>query len=97
MKIALELLVSELKAAEEEKTFEPTPVSEYVVKHILEPMLRDEIVLFAELDFSKFSGEDINAMGESVARNGQMWAYLVKLNRVFCEAPPVSVPTRAFC
>ncbi len=58
MEVQIKRLTEELREAEED-TFEAGAVSDYVMEHIFEPLLRDEQLFFKDMDFSRFSQEDI--------------------------------------
>ena len=97
MDIELSELVRLFRAAEGEKTLPRTEVTEYVMHHLLEPMRRDETVLFETLDFSRFTTEDIRNLQDFLQEEDDMRGRLSSLNRVFCSARPASTPVRAFC
>ena len=97
MSIAIQALINQFREAEESETFIPTPIPEYVKSHIYEPLLRGEKVLFSGLDFTKFDGEDIVTLQESIERKYEMRRFLVNINETFCKASPTSVSKRAYC
>ena len=72
-------------------------VSDYVMKHIYEPLRRDEKVRFAELDFDAFGEEDLHALNELMEAYSHMEQQLIQLSRKFCETEISAVRHRAFC
>ena len=72
-------------------------VSDYVIKHIYEPLRRDEKVRFAELDFEAFSEEDIHELNELMEAYSHIEHRLIQLSRRFCETETSTVQHRAFC
>lgn len=97
MNIDLTELVKLFRETAEEKTLHRTEVTEYVMRHILEPMRRDETVLFENLDFSRFAIEDISNLQDFLQEEVFTRDRLRDLNKVFCSASPASSPVRAFC
>ena len=95
-KIDMKLLLRQL-AGTEESCYEFTPVSDYVMEHIFKPLLADQEVSYAELDFTRFSGSDIADLENMLEERGRQRNRLEQLNRVFCKAEPISVKRRAFC
>lgn len=97
MEIDLSALAAALTETDEGATFEPYPVSEYVMRHIYEPLRRDEPVLFAELDFTAFDAEDLAELRSAAESWDSETAALTKLNKVFCDAEPISAAVGGFC
>ena len=97
MKIDLKELARSLAEAEETPTFRFPEVSDYVLKHIYEPLSNEEPVLFAELDFDAFDESDLNALVEWINAQCSTYNRLCNLNGYFSKAVPVSVTARAFC
>ena len=95
-KIDMKLLFRQL-AGMEESCVEFTSVSDYVMEHIFKPLLADQEVCYAELDFERFSGSDIADLEDMLEKRERQKNRLERLNRVFCEAEPISVKCRAFC
>ena len=95
-KIDMKLLLRQL-AGTEESCYEFTPVSDYVMEHILKPLLAGQKVYYAELDFDRFSGSDIDDLENMLEERERQKNRLEKLNLVFCSAEPISVKRRAFC
>ena len=96
MEVQIETLAKELQAAEEDP-FEAGAVSDYVMEHIFEPLLRDEQLFFKDIDFSRFSQEDIRDLYNYIDRRDACHSSLCNLNAIFCRAVPASVKARAFC
>lgn len=97
MNIDLKLLALGLMEAEEEKTFPLPPINPYVLRHIYEPLLRDETVRFSELNYAAFDDRDLNDLETMLTDSEDTERRLVYLNKLLCSAPPVSAPIRAFC
>lgn len=97
MNIDLKLLALGLMEAEEEKTFPLPPINPYVLRHIYEPLLRDETVRFSELNFAAFDDSDLTDLETMLEECGDTERRLASLNGLLCGAPPVSVSVRAFC
>ncbi len=97
MKLELDVFVKTLATAEEQATFTPPEVSDYVLKNIYEPMLRDEDVLFADLDFDAFSDEDLDDLENMIEQCDSVERKLKSLNSVFCKSMPVTRLEKAFC
>ena len=95
-KIDMKLLLRQL-AGTEESCVEFTSVSDYVMEHIFKPLLADQEVCYAELDFTRFSGVDIADLEDLLEEQECQKNRLEQLNRVFCKAEPISVKRRAFC
>ena len=95
-KIDMKLLFRQL-AGMEESCVEFTPVSDYVMEHIFKPLLADQEVSYAELDFTRFSGSDIDDLENMLEERERQKNRLEQLNLVFCAAEPISVKRRAFC
>ena len=96
MEVQIKRLTEELREAEEDP-FEAGAVSDYVMEHIFEPLLRDEQLFFKDVDFSRFSQEDIRDLYNYIERRDAYHDCLRRLNAIFCMAEPVSVKARAFC
>lgn len=96
MEVEIKTLMEELREAEED-TFEAGAVSEYVREHIFEPLRREERLFFKDLDFSRFSQDDIGDLYNYIDRRDAYHNSLCNLNAIFCKATPVSVKARAFC
>lgn len=96
-RLDLSRLVELLRATEEQETFSPPPISDYILQHIVEPLLRDETVLFSQLDFTAFSEEDLDMLESYCYARGETEHQLSGINSVFCQAPPVSLGSRTFC
>ena len=97
MKIDLKELARSLADAEGTPTFRFPEVSDYVLKHIYEPLSREKPVLFVELDFNAFDESDLNALEGWVNAQCNAYDHLCNLNGYFSNAAPVSVTARAFC
>lgn len=97
MSIKMQALMDQFREAKESVTFLPTPIPEYVKTHIYEPLLRGEKVLFSELDFTRFSGEDIEILGRGIERKYEMRHALTQINEIFCRAAPASTGKRTYC
>lgn len=95
--IDLMQMVKKLRTAEEEQTFTPPPISPYVRQHIYEPLLRGEQVLFADLDFTAFTDDNLDELEQHISLLIQNTSRLETLNEVFCRRDPASVARRAFC
>ena len=96
MEVKIKRLTEELREAEED-VFEAGAVSDYVMEHIFEPLLRDEQLFFKDMDFSRFSQEDIRDLYNYIERRDAYHDCLRRLNAIFCMAEPVSVKARTFC
>lgn len=97
MNIDLKLLALGLMETEEEKTFPLPPINPYVLRHIYEPLLRDETVRFSELNYAAFDDSDLTDLETMLDDYGDAERRLVHLNELLCSAPPVSASVRAFC
>ena len=97
MKLDLNAIVEELMETEEMPTFLVPEVSDYVLTHIYEPLLRGETLRFSDLDFDAFGNSDLSDLETMIDARGQMKARLCSLNNTFCKAGAVSVQKRAFC
>ena len=58
MEVEIKTLTEKLRKAEEDP-FEAGAVSDYVLEYIFEPLRREERLFFKDLDFSRFSQEDM--------------------------------------
>ncbi|MBQ9719975.1 MAG: hypothetical protein IJV64_04690 [Oscillospiraceae bacterium] len=96
MEVKIKTLAEELREAEEDP-FEAGAVSDYVMEHIFEPLRRGERLFFKDVDFSRFSQEDIGDLYNYIDRRDAYYSSLCNLNAIFCRATPVSVKARAFC
>lgn len=90
-------LVEKLRGAEGEQAFTPPEVSPYVLRHIYEPLLRGEEVLFADLDFTAFDEDDLRGLAGYIDASVRSTSALITLNGVFCRKEPASLTRRAFC
>ena len=97
MEIDFDALLAGFRDAKEEKTFKKKAVSDYVMSRIYEPLLRNEEVLYANLDFTRFDADDLWELMRLLEDSMKMTWKLADLNRVFCQAKPASVGCRAFC
>lgn len=97
MSVDLNCLVDLLCTVEEEPSFTPPEVSDYVLRHIYEPLLRGESVLFSTLDFDAFDPEDLLQLEYRIGEIERVFRRLANLSLVFCEAIPVSLRKKAFC
>ena len=97
MEVDFDSLLASFRDAKEEKTFTEKAVSDYVMSRIYEPLLRNEEVLYANLDFTRFDADDLWDLAERLEDGWRMTSKLACMNRVFCDAEPVSVGCRAFC
>ncbi len=97
MELKMVEFVEALQKAPQQPTYVPHPVSEYVLKHIYEPMLRDEAVRFETLDFHAFTSDDLHDLDVLLCEMDQMQERLVKLNNVFCSGKPIPHPEKSFC
>lgn len=96
MEIEVKKLAEQFRRSEEEP-FEDVYVSPYVMEHIFKPLLRDERLHFADLDFSRFDQEDLTDLCNYVGKRDSYHENLCSLNAIFCAAVPTSARTRAFC
>lgn len=96
MEFEVKTLVSHLLSAEEGSAQENWGVSDYVLTHILFPLLSDEEVLFSELDFSRFDYDDITMLGRELEDCSQTINVLGQIRDIFLRARPVSTASRAF-
>lgn len=96
MEVQIETLAKELQAAEEDP-FEAGAVSDYVMERIFEPLRREERLFFKDLDYSRFSREDIRDLYNYIDCRDAYHNSLCNLNAIFCRAIPASVKARAFC
>ena len=90
-------LIAALKEAPEGQSSPPGEVCDYVLEHIYRPLLQDELVFFADLDFEAFTIEDIDDLNQWLEQRERTTSCLCKLGMVFCNAAPVSRTGRAFC
>ena len=97
MEVDFEALLANFRDAKEEQTFPKKAVSDYVMSRIYEPLLRNEEVLYANLDFTRFDADDLLELMGLLDDSVRMAWKLADLNRVFCQAKPASVGCRAFC
>ena len=97
MEVDFEALLANFRDAKEEKTFPKKAVSDYVMSRIYEPLLRNEEILYANLDFTRFDADDLWELMRLLEDSMKMTWKLADLNRVFCQAKPTSVGYRAFC
>ena len=97
MKVDFEALISNFRDAKEGTTFKRARVSDYVMSHILEPLQRDDALLYKNLDFTRFNADDLQNLMSYLEDDMRMAEKLADLNRVFCRAEPASVGRRAFC
>lgn len=97
MQIDIKLLAKNFIAAEQNDMSFPPDVPEYLITHVYEPLQRNEVVYFDDLDFSAFSTEDINAFRNMLEEKEGVYCTVSRIISHFCEAPPVSTKTRAFC
>ena len=97
MKVDFDVLLSNFRDAKEGKTFKTKDVSDYVTRHILEPLQRDETPLYRNLDFSRFDFDDLAVLMDFLDDARRVSYSLSNLNRTFCQAEPVSVGCRSFC
>lgn len=97
MDIDLAIMVQKLNEAVNESSFVPTVLNEYVLQHIWEPLCQGEEILFAELDFTQFSREDLDDAEDRAYQCTRLNDRIEGLNRHFCLAKPVGVSHRSFC
>ncbi len=97
MKIDLRGLAEALACVGKEQTFDFPVVSDYVLKHIYEPLSKDEPVLFADLDFEAFNEEDLRFLADWIDEQEHAFNQLCRLSEHFSSAAPVSAAVRAFC
>ena len=90
-------LIAALKEAPEGRSSPPCEVHDYVLEHIYRPLLRNETVFFADLDFEAFTIEDIDDLDQWLRRRESAVRCLYELEGRFCSAAPVSRPGHAFC
>lgn len=76
---------------------EPVTVSDYVMTHILEPMLRGDMPQFSELDFNAFDEQDLDQLRSLVEYRAHSRYRHISISRKFCETVPASTTYRAFC
>ena len=72
-------------------------VSDYVMKHIYEPLRRGEKIRFADLDFHAFGEEDLRELNELMEAYEHLEHRLIQISRHFCETASRAVRYRAFC
>ena len=97
MDLDLREFVTAIRQTEVKSDIDLPVVSDYVMKHIYEPLRRDEKVRFAELDFEAFSEEDIHELNELMEAYSHIEHRLIQLSRRFCETETSTVQHRAFC
>lgn len=78
-------------------TLEEITVSDYVMTHILEPMLYGVFPKFSELDFDAFDEHDLDQLQSLVTDRAHQTCRHIAINRKFCETDPVSTMQRSFC
>ena len=76
---------------------EAITVSDYVMTHILYPMLHGVFPKFSELDFDAFDEQDLDQLRSLVTDRAHQTYRHISINRKFCETDPVSTTKRSFC
>ena len=97
MHISASNLIGALKEAPENQLMPRREVSEYVLEHIFMPLRRGDPIIYANLDFEAFSGEDLNDLRDWIEMRDHISRRLEDLTAIFRAAKPVSRPGRAFC
>lgn len=97
MSVQLSTLARELKKAKEDGESREWDVPEYVMEHIFRPLLREEDVALAELDYNRFDHDDLDMLEREIWRSSREIERLGEFNEAFCKAAPISVTARAFC
>ena len=97
MEMRIQTLAKQLREAESGTARENWRISEYVFSHIFWPLLNDEKVRFAELDFSRVDFDDLDVLAERISDRWRTGNTLRHVTDTFLKADPVSASTRAFC
>ena len=80
-----------------QRTPEDIKVSDYVMTHILEPMLQGDVPQFSDLDFYAFDEQDLNQLCSLVQYRIHSRLRHISISRTFCEISPASTTCRSFC
>ena len=97
MDLDLKHFASIIQQADAKSDIDFPMVSDYVMKHIYEPLRRGETVRFADLDFNAFGEEDLHELNELMEAYEQLEHRLIQISRHFCETASRAVRCRAFC
>lgn len=97
MDLDLKHFASIIQQTESKSDIDLPVVSDYVMKHIYEPLRRDEPVRFSALDFEAFGEADLQELNELMEAYSHMEHRLIQLSRRFCETETSTVRHRAFC
>lgn len=97
MEINFASLVKNLTVADEEPTFVPPDVCDYVLENIYEPLCRGESVFFNLLDFSRFTELDLFNAESRAELSCEKAERISAISKHFCGAKPISLPNRSFC
>ena len=96
MKLDLSMLVQEL-AVLPHTPVEHKGVSAYVLTHIFAPLREKHKVMFADLDFSAFTAEDLDALRSMLSEEEDRLDRLDRLQKILCTAKPKAAAARRFC
>ena len=97
MRVQLSTLARKLQQAKKGGESREWDVPEYVMEHVFLPLLREEDVALAELDYDRFGHDDLNMLEREICESAREIARLSEFNEAFCKAPPISATARAFC
>ena len=97
MDLDLKHFASIIRQTDVESDIDFPLVSDYVMKHIYEPLRRDEKVRFADLDFNAFGEEELHDLNELMEAYEHLEHRLIQISRKFCETASTTVRNRAFC
>ena len=96
MKLDFSMLVQEL-ALLPHTPVEHKGVSAYVLTHIFAPLREKHKVMFADLDFSAFTEEDLDALRSMLSGEEERLNRLLRLQDILCAAKPKAAAARRFC
>lgn len=96
MKLKLPIFMQALTALPHAPV-EHNEVSAYVLTHIFAPLREKHKVMFADLDFSAFTVEDLDALRSMLSNEEERLERLLRLQDILCAAEPKAAAVRRFC
>lgn len=97
MELDLKMLAQKLREAQAAPPADLPVVSDYVIRHIYEPLRRGERVRFTALDFGAFDENDLHTLRAYMECCESQTYRLVHLSKIFCQMPPCAASARSFC
>ena len=97
MLVNLDTLRKTLSETPAEEMVDSSEVNPYLLNEVLRPILAGKELCYGDIDFSKFSADDVRNISQYCNENGRVSFELQKLVSVIIKAEASACSARSFC